>query len=187
MGHLGIGLMLGSLAHKALHRVHHHTDRILVAEFSGNPVMIVMTVYSPTNVSPSEEVDTNSGPKCPSAQLLRYPGWLQCKDWRIPQCPSHGTWSWQWTLWSVKELVRGGPSKTEPQVFYVSWTTYEWGKSGETPSWTLSHTACSALWAGQRFSQLQPTENFLLTTRHFPSTQLPLAGGFFSSFLGPPV
>ncbi len=49
--------MLGSRARKALRRVYHHTDRILIAEFSGNPVTTVIVVYSPTNVAPSEEVE----------------------------------------------------------------------------------------------------------------------------------
>ena len=53
----GVGLMLGSQARKALRRVYHHTDRILIAEFSGNPVTTVMVVYSPTNVAPSVEVE----------------------------------------------------------------------------------------------------------------------------------
>ena len=53
----GVGLLLGSRARKALRRVHHHTDRILSAEFSGNPVTTVIVVYSPTNVSPSEEME----------------------------------------------------------------------------------------------------------------------------------
>ena len=53
----GVGLMLGSRARKALRRVHHHTDRILMAEFSGNPVTTVLVVYSPTNVAPPGEVD----------------------------------------------------------------------------------------------------------------------------------
>lgn len=49
--------MLGSRARKALRQVYHHTDRILIAEFSGNPVTTVIVVYSPTNVAPSEEVE----------------------------------------------------------------------------------------------------------------------------------
>ena len=53
----GVGLMLSSRARKALRRVYHHTDRILIAEFSGNPVTTVIVVYSPTNVAPSEEVE----------------------------------------------------------------------------------------------------------------------------------
>ncbi|XP_075333123.1 uncharacterized protein LOC142391235 [Odontesthes bonariensis] len=50
----GVGLMLGSRARKALRRVYHHTDRILSAEFSGNPVTTIIVVYSPTNVAPSD-------------------------------------------------------------------------------------------------------------------------------------
>ncbi|KAJ4929967.1 hypothetical protein JOQ06_018983 [Pogonophryne albipinna] len=53
----GVGLMLGPRARKALRRVYHHTNRILIAEFSGNPVTTVIVVYSPTNVAPSEEVE----------------------------------------------------------------------------------------------------------------------------------
>ncbi|KAK1883300.1 Craniofacial development protein 2 [Dissostichus eleginoides] len=53
----GVGLMLGPLARKAVRRVYHHTDRVLIAEFSGNPVTTVIVVYSPTNVAPSEEVE----------------------------------------------------------------------------------------------------------------------------------
>ncbi|XP_033968473.1 craniofacial development protein 2-like, partial [Pseudochaenichthys georgianus] len=53
----GVGLMLGPLARKALRLVYHHTDRILIAEFSGNPVTTVIVVYSPTSVAPSEEVE----------------------------------------------------------------------------------------------------------------------------------
>lgn len=49
--------MLGSLVRKALRRVYHHTDRILIAELSGNPVTTVVVVYSPTNVAPSEEME----------------------------------------------------------------------------------------------------------------------------------
>ncbi|XP_056102439.1 craniofacial development protein 2-like [Rhinichthys klamathensis goyatoka] len=53
----GVGLMLGPRAHKALHRVYHHTDRIMCTEFSGNPVTTVIVVYSPTNVAPSDKVE----------------------------------------------------------------------------------------------------------------------------------
>ena len=49
--------MLSSRARKALRRVYHHTDRILIAEFSGNPVTTVIVVYSPTNVASSDEVE----------------------------------------------------------------------------------------------------------------------------------
>ena len=37
--------------------MHQHTDRILVAEFEGNPVTTVMSVYSPTNTTPDEVVE----------------------------------------------------------------------------------------------------------------------------------
>ncbi|XP_049332441.1 uncharacterized protein LOC125800254 [Astyanax mexicanus] len=53
----GVGLMLGSRARKALRRVYHHTDRILSAEFSGNPATTVIVVYSPTNVTSYDEVE----------------------------------------------------------------------------------------------------------------------------------
>ena len=53
----GVGLMLSPQARKALRRVYHHTDRILTAEFSGNPVTSVIVVYSPTNVASAEEVE----------------------------------------------------------------------------------------------------------------------------------
>ena len=52
-----VGLMLGSLAREALRRVYHHTNKLLIAEFSGNPVTTVIAVYSPTNVAPPEEVE----------------------------------------------------------------------------------------------------------------------------------
>ncbi|KAJ8384488.1 hypothetical protein AAFF_G00205090 [Aldrovandia affinis] len=49
----GVGLLLSPRARKALRRVHQHTDRILIADFDGNPVVM----YSPTNVAPVEEVE----------------------------------------------------------------------------------------------------------------------------------
>ena len=53
----GVGLMVSPQARKALRRVHPHTNRILSADFEGNPVTTVMSVYSPTNVAPIEEVE----------------------------------------------------------------------------------------------------------------------------------
>ncbi|XP_061774103.1 craniofacial development protein 2-like [Nerophis ophidion] len=53
----GAGLMLGQRARKAFRRVYHHTNRILSADFSGNPVTTVIVVYSPTNVAPSDVVE----------------------------------------------------------------------------------------------------------------------------------
>ncbi|KAJ8389317.1 hypothetical protein AAFF_G00121820 [Aldrovandia affinis] len=109
----GVGLMLGSLARKALRRVYHHTDRILIAEFSGNPVTTVIVVYSPTNVAPPEEVEkfyedlATAVRDVPAHNFLailgdfnarlgpedaRFPYHDSTKpQWRIPHCPSHGT------------------------------------------------------------------------------------------------
>ena len=53
----GVGLMVSPQARKALRRVLPHTNRILSADFEGNPVTTVMSVYSPTNVAPIEEVE----------------------------------------------------------------------------------------------------------------------------------
>ncbi|XP_029312544.1 craniofacial development protein 2-like [Cottoperca gobio] len=50
----GVGLLLSS---RALLRVHYHTNRILSADFDGNPVTTVIVVYSPTNVAQAEEVE----------------------------------------------------------------------------------------------------------------------------------
>ncbi|XP_029317080.1 craniofacial development protein 2-like [Cottoperca gobio] len=53
----GAGLLLSSRACKALLRVHYHTNRILSADFDGNPVTTVIVVYSSTNVAQAEEVE----------------------------------------------------------------------------------------------------------------------------------
>ncbi|KAJ8406462.1 hypothetical protein AAFF_G00300360 [Aldrovandia affinis] len=108
----GIGLMLGSLARKALRRVYHHTDRILIAEFSGNPVTTVIVVYSPTNVAPPEEVEkfyedlATAVRDVPAHNFLAILGDFNARlgpedarpiprlyqpQWHIPHCPSHGT------------------------------------------------------------------------------------------------
>lgn len=50
----GVGLMLVSRPCKACRRAHQLSDRILVAECSGNPVTIFIVVYSATNVATSE-------------------------------------------------------------------------------------------------------------------------------------
>ena len=42
----GVGFMVSPQARKALHSVHQHSDRILIAEFEGNPVTTVMSAYS---------------------------------------------------------------------------------------------------------------------------------------------
>lgn len=49
--------MVSPRARKALHRVHQHTNRILSADFEGNSVTTIMSVYSPTNMAPIEEVE----------------------------------------------------------------------------------------------------------------------------------
>ena len=51
------GANAGFSGAKALRRVHHHTDRILIADFDGNPVTTVIVVYSPSNVALAEEVE----------------------------------------------------------------------------------------------------------------------------------
>ncbi|XP_035279961.1 uncharacterized protein LOC118230765 [Anguilla anguilla] len=53
----GVGLMLSSRARKALRRVHHHTEMIIIVDFDSNPVTTLMVMYSPTNVTPVEEVE----------------------------------------------------------------------------------------------------------------------------------
>ena len=110
----GVGLMVSPRARKALRRVHSHTNRILSADFEGNPVTTVMSVYSPTNVAPIEEVEkfyddlrTAADPPCAGSQLPHNPGGLQRETWtgrrtvhvphqyqpqrRTSSCPSYGT------------------------------------------------------------------------------------------------
>ena len=53
----GVGLLLSHRARKALRKVQPHSQRILVAEFSGNPATTVIVCYSPTNAAPEEEVE----------------------------------------------------------------------------------------------------------------------------------
>lgn len=50
--------MVSPRARKALRRVHSHTNWILSADFEGSPETTVMSVYSPTNVAPVEEVES---------------------------------------------------------------------------------------------------------------------------------
>lgn len=57
----GVGLLLSPRACKALRRVYQHTERILIADFDGNPVTSIMVVYSPTNVALVEEVESFYG------------------------------------------------------------------------------------------------------------------------------
>ena len=103
--------MLGPQARKALRRVHHHTNRILMAEFAGNPVTTVLVVYSPTNVAPPEEVkkfyeDIDTAIRdTPAHNFLAILGDFNARigpedvpfpfhdqpQWHTPHHPSHGT------------------------------------------------------------------------------------------------
>ena len=53
----GVGLLLSPRARKALRKTHPFSERILIAEFGGNPVTTIMAVYSPTNVSSVEDAE----------------------------------------------------------------------------------------------------------------------------------
>lgn len=57
------------LLRKTFHQVYQHTDRILIAEFSGNLVTTVIVVNSPTNVDTSEE-EEKFFEKTPAHNLL---------------------------------------------------------------------------------------------------------------------
>ncbi|KAJ8397371.1 hypothetical protein AAFF_G00439200 [Aldrovandia affinis] len=49
--------MLSSWARRALRRAYQHMERILIANFDGNPVTTIMVVYSPTNVALVKDVE----------------------------------------------------------------------------------------------------------------------------------
>ncbi|XP_066916214.1 craniofacial development protein 2-like [Clytia hemisphaerica] len=53
----GVALLLSSKAKNNLIKVESITPRILIAEFSSNPVLSVICVYSPHNSAPKEEVE----------------------------------------------------------------------------------------------------------------------------------
>ena len=53
----GVGLLLSSKACNNLTKIESISSRIMVAEFSSNPVLTVVCAYSPHNSSPEEEVD----------------------------------------------------------------------------------------------------------------------------------
>ena len=69
----GVGLLLGSRARKALRRVYQHAERILIAEFSSNPL---------TTVIVGPEARTR-GHTLPIPRLYQ-------PQWCIPHRPSHG-------------------------------------------------------------------------------------------------
>ena len=52
----GVGLLLGPKARKALLKVRSINERILIAEFDGNPKTTVIVVYAPNNSADEEEV-----------------------------------------------------------------------------------------------------------------------------------
>ena len=53
----GVGIMLSSKAKRSLSNVLAHTDRILIANFQGNPAVTVIVNYSPTNVTEEDIVE----------------------------------------------------------------------------------------------------------------------------------
>ncbi|XP_015753298.1 PREDICTED: uncharacterized protein LOC107333054 [Acropora digitifera] len=53
----GVGILLGAKASRALISVRSHSDRILVANFKGNPASTVITVYSPTNTAEDKTIE----------------------------------------------------------------------------------------------------------------------------------
>ena len=53
----GVGLLLSPKAFGNLTKVESITSRIMIAEFSSNPVLTVVCVYSPHNSAPEEEVE----------------------------------------------------------------------------------------------------------------------------------
>ena len=132
-----------SFATTALRQVYHHTDRMLIAEFSGNPVTTVIVVYSPTNVAPSEEVEKffedleTAVRDVPAHNFMAILGDFNARlgpeDAPFPYHDSTNrngaylmehTWTyWQRTPCSGKEQARDGPSEIEPQVCYASWIT----------------------------------------------------------------
>ncbi len=54
----GIGILLGNKASKALKSVRSHTSRILVVNFHGNPATSILVIYSPTNVSDEDTIES---------------------------------------------------------------------------------------------------------------------------------
>ena len=52
----GIGLLLSPSATNSLINVEKISPRIITANFNGNPITIVVSCYSPTNVSDEDDV-----------------------------------------------------------------------------------------------------------------------------------
>ena len=53
----GVGLLLGQQARKALLKAKPSSQRIMIAEFDGNPKTTVIVVYAPTNCADEEEIE----------------------------------------------------------------------------------------------------------------------------------
>ena len=53
----GVGMLLNSRAYDSLACVRSHTDRILIANFQGNPATTVITTYCPTNVTDEDIIE----------------------------------------------------------------------------------------------------------------------------------
>ena len=53
----GVGLVLSKVAAKLLTGVKSYSKRVLSATFQGNPATTIIVAYSPTNVSPVEEIE----------------------------------------------------------------------------------------------------------------------------------
>ena len=54
----GVGILLSRASYKSLSSIERVSERIMVATFDGNPRTTVVVVYSPTNVSDQENIDT---------------------------------------------------------------------------------------------------------------------------------
>ena len=53
----GVGIVLNTQAKSSLSNVKPHTDRILIANFQGNPATTVNVNYCPTNVADEEIIE----------------------------------------------------------------------------------------------------------------------------------
>ena len=53
----GVGILLGAKTSRTLISVRSHSDRILIANFKGNPATTVITVYSPTNTAEDKTIE----------------------------------------------------------------------------------------------------------------------------------
>ncbi len=54
----GVGILLGNKTSKDLKSVRSHTSGILVVNFHGNPATSILVIYSPTNVSDEDTIES---------------------------------------------------------------------------------------------------------------------------------